>query len=320
MGDTGHGRASREAKGPGASGLGGQWTRWGGKQRLAGAGLGRDGGAASSTFPAAGRDDRGSLTGSRVPAEGGCGCHPPRPATTPPPAAPTVGGDGERAAPPGWSRERGVLFGERSGGVRTGLRAASSRRLRPHRRGVGADSRGDPEGPARLPRDGAPTGPGEQEWLGPSPAPGSSLLPTVPAPPLPVPGDFNPWRQRAPTPPLLTGAWSRSQDPAHESGGRGREVRSRHRKRRGVIKEERNNRLPPAPVAALLLSPSCQTHPPTHPPGPLGHPGCVCVCPLGLLCLGMAPKCGRPLLPPGTWPVPVGGSVTPGGARPCAMG
>lgn len=35
---------------------------------------------------------------------------------------------------------------------------------------------------------------------------------------------------------------------------------------RGVIKEERNNRLPPAPVAALLLPPSCQT-----PPGTPGH-------------------------------------------------
>lgn len=71
---------------------------------------------------------------------------------------------------------RGAGGGQRRG-VRTGLRAASSGRLRPHRRGVGAGSRGDPEGPARLPRDRAPTGPGEQEWLGPSPAPGSSLLP-----------------------------------------------------------------------------------------------------------------------------------------------
>lgn len=139
----------------------------------------------------------------------GCGCpplpHAPPPPTLPPPRRSVAMGSGQH-------RRDGVggggcCLGKREGGgVRTGLRAASSRRLRPHRRGVGADSRGDPEGPARLPRDGAPTGPGEQEWLGPSPAPGSSLLPTVPAPPLPGPGDFNPWRQRAPTPPLLTGA------------------------------------------------------------------------------------------------------------------
>lgn len=208
--DTGHSRALREAKGPGASGLGGQWTRWGGKQRLAGAGLGRDGGAASSTFPAAGRDDRGSLTRSRVPTEGvGVGAPPsPTPRHHPPSRRPDGRWRWGAGSTDGMeSGEGGVVWGKgKGGGVRTGLRAASSRRLRPHRRGVGADSRGDPEGPARLPRDGAPTGPGEQEWLGPSPAPGSSLLPTVPAPPLPGPGDFNPWRQRAPTPPLLTGA------------------------------------------------------------------------------------------------------------------
>lgn len=47
---------------------------------------------------------------------------------------------------------------------------------------------------------------------------------------------------------------------------------------RGVIKEERNSRLPPAPVAALLLPPSCQTPPgtPQHPAEPRQlspHPG-----------------------------------------------
>lgn len=70
--------------------------------------------------------------------------------------------------------------------VRTGLRAAtSSRRLRPHRRGRagGSGSRGTPEGPARFPRDRAPTGPGEQEWWVPAarrlfpPSPPSQLHP-----------------------------------------------------------------------------------------------------------------------------------------------
>lgn len=70
--------------------------------------------------------------------------------------------------------------------VRTGLRAAaSSRRFRPHRRGWagGSGSRGTPEGPARFPRDRAPTGPGEQEWWVPAarrlfpPSPPSQLHP-----------------------------------------------------------------------------------------------------------------------------------------------
>lgn len=167
----------RGVKGQLASELGGQWPRRGGKQRLAGAGPGRGGGAGSSTFPAAPWGGRQSPTRPSVPAEGPRD-HPPSRRT------------GRRGDGGGQRRGGGV---ER--GVRTSLAATGSRRLRPHRRGVGAGSRGDPEGPARLPWDGAPTGPGEQEWLGPSPAPGSSLLPAAPAPPLPGPGDFNPWRQ-----------------------------------------------------------------------------------------------------------------------------
>lgn len=80
---------------------------------------------------------------------------------------------------------------------------------------------------------------------------------------------------------------------------------------RGVIKEERSNRLPPAPVAALLPPPSCQA-----PPGTPGHPaGPSRLRP----CPGLAPGGGH--LPPGMSPVPVGGSLCPPvAARPYAMG
>lgn len=121
---------------PGAPGLGGQRTRRGGEQGLAGAGAG-GGTAAAASQPSV------------------------RAAASPGPSRGSRRGSPRPAAP----------------GVRTGLAAARSRRVRPHRRGAGAASRGDPEGPARLPRDGAPTGPGEQEWPGPSPAAGSSLRP-----------------------------------------------------------------------------------------------------------------------------------------------
>lgn len=135
-------------------------------------------------------------------------------ATSPPPSRGSPRGSPRPAAP----------------GLRTALAAARSRRLRPHGRRAGAASRGDPEGPARLPRDRAPTGPGEQEWPGPSPAAGSSLRPPRPAPP-PAPVILT-LGGRAAAPPLDRSRL-RSQDPADESGGRGREVRSRHRKQGG---------------------------------------------------------------------------------------
>lgn len=175
-----------------------------------------------------GRQPRGSVASGRggtaskdLPALGWAGAAEPPAARSQPPvgaaAAPSPGPEvpagGPRGRPPsrrsdrrgdGGERRRGgvvVVVLERGGGIHTGLTAANSRRLRPHRRGVGAGSRGDPEGPARFPRDGAPTGPGEQEWLGPSPVPGSFLLPTVPAPPSPAQVILT-LGGRAPAPPL----------------------------------------------------------------------------------------------------------------------
>lgn len=81
----------------------------------------------------------------------------------------------------------------------------------------------------------------------------------------------------------LTAASSPARDPAHESGGRGREVRSRHRKQ-GVIKRRKQQPPPPScaygrpPPSALLRpdgswpGPDSPNPPPLRPPGVLTGP------------------------------------------------
>lgn len=81
----------------------------------------------------------------------------------------------------------------------------------------------------------------------------------------------------------MTAASSPARDPAHESGGRGREVRSRHRKQ-GVIKRRKQQPPPPScaygrpPPSALLRpdgswpGPDSPNPPPLRPPGVLTSP------------------------------------------------
>ncbi|XP_059344986.1 collagen alpha-1(I) chain-like [Ammospiza nelsoni] len=124
-------------------------------------------------------------------------------------------GDGTRGSvgsgdPQGPERSGQLRARHRAGapGVRTALAAAAgARRLRPHGRGR-CFPRGA-EGPARLRRHRAPTGPGEQEWPGPSPAAG---FPSAP-PPSSTPGPKKATTASLPPPAALAASSATPGDP-----------------------------------------------------------------------------------------------------------